>query len=498
MEKEARGFTLTIGLFFDGTGNNAINTQNMLNVVAAGHYDLNDPQAQSILAKYARENFGVSGIRANSYLGYYTNVYWLYTLYKQNTSSSTEEFQYPIYIDGIGTQTGKPDSTIGGGLGISDSGVIAKTNKAVSILAEHIQKALDTIRQEQPGPVPNITSLQFDIFGFSRGAAAARHFANRIQSGDPLIIHAVRQSMHGIAYSGLPAGKTRFIGIFDTVAAIGTPMNGLNPHSANSGEVILTLRPGVADKVFHITAAHECRFNFALNSVKPAWPELALPGVHSDIGGGYLPVITENLFLTRPETQTVPLTHPDEETRVYKQALAQLSKLNTFPTLAPLLRNHKVSTETWFDDRMPLDRYGQMQKRSYAALTLRERIVRNDWAGTALRVMLEAAQSAGVLFDEKREDENFDLSPDLIPLCEKALAMGKAVRAWQAPPVFTEEELDMLAGKYIHCSANWNVIAANDSGIIQGGASPSELISFVNRPDAQWKRTVYNMDGQKV
>uniref|UniRef100_UPI001D0EAFF1 hypothetical protein n=1 Tax=Klebsiella pneumoniae TaxID=573 RepID=UPI001D0EAFF1 len=44
----------------------------------------------------------------------------------------------------------------------------------------------------------------------------------------------------------------------------------------------LTLRPGVAEKVFHITAANECRFNFALNSVKPAWPELALPGAHSD------------------------------------------------------------------------------------------------------------------------------------------------------------------------------------------------------------------------
>jgi len=46
--------------------------------------------------------------------------------------------------------------------------------------------------------------------------------------------------------------------------------------------VKLTLRPGVAEKVFHITAANECRFNFALNSVKPAWPELALPGAHSD------------------------------------------------------------------------------------------------------------------------------------------------------------------------------------------------------------------------
>lgn len=38
-------------------------------------------------------------------------------------------------------------------------------------------------------------------------------------------------------------GKTRFLGIFDTVAAIGTPVNGFNPHSADTGDVNLALRP---------------------------------------------------------------------------------------------------------------------------------------------------------------------------------------------------------------------------------------------------------------
>lgn len=498
MEKQIRGFTLTIGVFFDGTGNNAVNTQNMLNVFAAGHYDLNDPEAQSILVKCARESFGVSGIGATSYIGYYTNVHWLYTLYQRNTFFTTGCYQHPVYIDGIGTTVGKPDNGIGEGLGLSDTGVIAKTNEAVSRLAENIQAALDAIQQAHPDNTPLVTSLQFDIFGFSRGAAAARHFANRIQSADPLIISAIRQGMADVAFNGTPGGKTRFIGIFDTVAAIGSPVNGLNPHSANCGEVRLTLRPGVADKVFHITAAHECRFNFALNSVKPAWPELALPGVHSDIGGGYLPVVAENLFLTRPGTETVPLSQPDDQTRSYKQVVTQLDTLKTFPTLAPLLRNNKVSAETWFDDRMPQDRGGQMQKRSYAALTMRGRQVQNDWSRVALRVMLEAARSAGVLFAEIDEDENFTLPADLTPLNEKALAMGKAVRAWQTPLAFTPTELDILGEKYLHCSANWNVIVLNADGLIQGGAAPAEVISFTNRPDEQWQRTIYNMDGRKI
>ncbi|MEZ2589913.1 phospholipase effector Tle1 domain-containing protein [Pantoea agglomerans] len=497
-KKKKREITLTIGVFFDGTGNNAVNTQNMLKAYTAGHYNLNDPEAESILAKCARENFGVSGTGATSYTGYYTNIHWLSTLYKQTISGKDSDVQVGIYIDGIGTEAGKPDSKLGQGFGISDTGVAAKTNHAVSQLVKAISDAAEDIRSKSGCEIV-INCLQFDIFGFSRGAAAARHFANRIQSEDPAIISAIRQAMTGITFNGSPSGKTRFIGIFDTVAAIGTPVNGLNPHSADTGNVKLTLRPGVAEKVFHITAANECRFNFALNSVKPAWPELALPGVHSDIGGGYLPVTKEDLFLTRPATETVPYSQPGEKTQAYRQAVAQLQTLDKSPCLAPLLRTNEISAETWHDARRPPDRYGQMQKRSFAALTMRGRTVRNDWSRVVLRVMLEAAQEAGVVFDSvDPANPNMTLSDELSSLCDKALVMGKAARSGQTPQAFSQDELDVIAEKYIHCSANWNAIVVNTDGLIYGGASPSELIGFINRPDEQWKRSVYSMDGKKV
>lgn len=497
-KKKKREITLTIGVFFDGTGNNAVNTQNMLKAYTAGHYNLNDPEAESILAKCARENFGVSGTGATSYTGYYTNIHWLSTLYKQTISGKDSDVQVGIYIDGIGTEAGKPDSKLGQGFGISDTGVAAKTNHAVSQLVKAISDAAEDIRSKSGCEIV-INCLQFDIFGFSRGAAAARHFANRIQSEDPAIISAIRQAMTGITFNGSPSGKTRFIGIFDTVAAIGTPVNGLNPHSADTGNVKLTLRPGVAEKVFHITAANECRFNFALNSVKPAWPELALPGVHSDIGGGYLPVTKEDLFLTRPATETVPYSQPGEKTQAYRQAVAQLQTLDKSPCLAPLLRTNEISAETWHDARRPPDRYGQMQKRSFAALTMRGRTVRNDWSRVVLRVMLEAAQEAGVVFDSvDPANPNMTLSDELSSLCDKALVMGKAARSGQTPQAFSQDELDVIAEKYIHCSANWNAIVVNTDGLIHGGASPSELIGFINRPDEQWKRSVYSMDGKKV
>lgn len=497
-QKATREITLTIGVFFDGTGNNAINTDNMLQACTAHNYNLNDAEAEGILGKCARENFNLSEIRSISYSGYYTNVHWLNTLYTRRLVDGKPEFQHSIYIDGIGTEAGKPDSMIGQAFGTSDTGVLAKAGKAVSEIANNIKTALRELKRFIIDEEIIIKSLQFDIFGFSRGAAAARHFANHVHSEDPAIIAAISEGMINITFKGASAGKIRFIGIFDTVAAIGTPANGLNPHNANTGDVNIVLRPGVAEKVFHITAAHECRFNFALNSVKPAWPELALPGVHSDIGGGYLPIVKQNLFLTRPETDTVPLSQLGQQTRGYHQVVKQMALMDSYPAIAPIMRTSVISAETWFDDRMPPSHYGEPQKRSYAAMTLRDRFVKNDWSKVALRVMLDAAQDAGVLFEPiDPVNPNMTLPNELLALCDKAIAMGRSVRAGRSVTDFSPNELDFIAENYIHCSANWNAILADSKRFIRGGASPSEIIGFVNRPDEKWQRTIYNMDGKK-
>lgn len=48
-QRETREITLTIGVFFDGTGNNAINTNNMLKACTAVHFSLTNPEAEGIL-----------------------------------------------------------------------------------------------------------------------------------------------------------------------------------------------------------------------------------------------------------------------------------------------------------------------------------------------------------------------------------------------------------------------------------------------------------------
>ncbi len=493
--KKKREITLTIGVFFDGTGNNAANTADRLAACTGEHYGMSDAESASALAQCIQFNRGVSGTAAGSYLGYYSNVYWLNTLYCPDIRPDAGIGQYAIYIEGIGTEDGAGDNTYGMGTGRGNTGVVRKTDKAVGALTSGIQEYFSRYADARDCI---IKELQFDIFGFSRGAAAARHFANRVFSQDRAIVAAIKAGLEGTEFSGTPGGKTRFLGIFDTVAAIGTPVNGLNPHSADTGDVSLLLRPGVAEKVFHITAQHECRFNFALNSVKPAWPELALPGAHSDIGGGYNPDEHESCFLTRPEFETIPLSTPDTKTQIYRQTCTQLTAMNGYPAIAPLLNAVEVNVDTWHDDRMSADRYGVLQKRSGAALVI-DRTTRNDWSKVVLRVMLDAAQDAGVIFDPiLPKDDNLSLRPELNNLCEKAIVMGRAIRGGHSAPGFTTPEILMLAEKYIHCSANWNSVVRDDQGMVSGAVKPAKLVTFTNRPDERWQRTVYDMDGNKI
>ncbi|VDR27422.1 Uncharacterized conserved protein [Raoultella terrigena] len=202
---------------------------------------MNNEESESALQHCILLDRGLSGTAAGSYLGYYTNVHWLRTLYNQDIPPDTGHGQYAIYIEGVGTEDGMGDSTYGMGTGRGDTGVVRKTDKAVAALTASIQSYL--FRHIEAGACV-IKELQFDIFGFSRGAAAARHFANRVFSQDDEIIAAINAGLNDVEYFGTPGGKTRFLGIFDTVAAIGTPVNGLNPHSADSGEVNLAAASG--------------------------------------------------------------------------------------------------------------------------------------------------------------------------------------------------------------------------------------------------------------
>lgn len=485
-----REIVLTIGVFFDGTGNNLLNTNLRMQKCNPENYGL-DARTLKDFNQRCIKKTGFDGTEAGSYLNYYTNIYWLNKLYHKEPElkDGIKNIQRDIYIEGIGTENNKADSLWGMGLGNNDTGVIAKTDRAMIQLRRVLTEVVGALR----GKDITIASLQFDVFGFSRGAAAARHFTNRVFEQDLVLVRTIATAFQPVEYQGKPAGEVQFLGLFDTVTAVGGMLDGLDPHDGNNLAVKIGLPPGVAKQVFHLTAMHECRYNFCLNSVKAQWPELSLPGAHADIGGGYNPQEEEYLFLSRPAVETVLADVPTEATSVYQKAVQQADTLPYYFALAPMLPSGVMKVETNTDEKVSPDHLGNAKKRVAAAVTF-QRIVSNDWSKVALRVMYEVAKEAGVVFDAMQENNDYSWPTELDAICQKALSQAKNAFNGANSLQFSSDELNTI-GKYIHCSANWNAVDYHLKNNISSAVSSSETFSFVNRPDENWTRTVYDMAG---
>jgi len=498
--KEVPGITLTIGMFFDGTGNNIFNIdKRLLNTCTNMDVGLNSEDVESCINK-----LDISSNGAGSYLGYYSNIHWLNALYTQDNIISTNKSQYQraVYVQGIGTAKDQEDSLIGMGIGEVFEGVIDKVNEGISLIAEEINR----LTGRKGGDSFAIENIQFDVFGFSRGAAAARHFANCVRNGDKKIQLAITQGLGGRNQHGKPAGEVRFLGLFDTVCAVGSVTDLFDVHDGVNPGVQLALPLDVAQHVFQITAMHEARYNFSLNSIKEAWPELSLPGVHSDIGGGYNPNEQEYYFLTEPVGETVRIDVANESTRVYKNTMAKLPDLRVIPALKYILPSGEVKEECWYDYIVDMDkqRAGTIEKRVGAGISLK-RIVPNDWSKVALRVMLDAAKEVGLEFNDIDPlSPDMKLPDELETLSQKAISQGRAVRVGAAQDFFTYDEL-LIIGKYIHCSANWNPLKFKNVWLdgkqvrtVYNAEKSTHLLGFINMPNLNWIRSVWNMKGKLV
>lgn len=129
-----------------------------------------------------------------------------------------------------------------------------------------------------------IKVINISIVGFSRGAALARAFSNRV-------IKSCKQEGDELLYNGYPL-RLNFMGIFDTVASFGVPAANVQLPFLDRD---LVLSPKV-ERCVHYVAAHEVRFSFPVDLIRkkgqfanPNWAEKTYPGVHSDVGGGYKP-----------------------------------------------------------------------------------------------------------------------------------------------------------------------------------------------------------------
>lgn len=146
-------------------------------------------------------------------------------------------------------------------------------------------------RNTDPGIVKQI---YVSVFGFSRGAAAARAFANWLVALCKLDAELLGRS--GTTLGGFPVNFD-FLGLFDTVSSVGLA-NTLNTADGHWGwaDAEVSLRvPKEFVECLHLVSGHEIRRSFPLDSIsfkgmfESGRTEVVYPGVHSDIGGGYLP-----------------------------------------------------------------------------------------------------------------------------------------------------------------------------------------------------------------
>ena len=178
-----------------------------------------------------------------------------------NVANFCEAYDPPdkvCYAAGPGTRFGKFGRIIGGGTGI---GGRTRITEAYEVLCENWAAGDEII----------------DIIGFSRGAALALDFANRIAED------GVRRAESKDVVADNPV--IRFLGLWDVVSSFGIPID-IGPipfQKINIGHD--SELPAKVEYCFHAMAMDERRETFAITRIMNAY-EVWFRGVHSDIGGG--------------------------------------------------------------------------------------------------------------------------------------------------------------------------------------------------------------------
>jgi Uncharacterized alpha/beta hydrolase domain (DUF2235) len=301
-ENNRNSINVNLNIFFDGTGNNKTNTEAR---------DENSPKHEDY-KKYSNQF-------DDSYENDYTNVARGF-----NAINPTAEKQVAVYVEGMGTNDLKWDDKIPGvAFGKGDTGVPAKVTKGCLYAGDMMA------RKGYSGK--KIDYLFVNVYGFSRGAAAARHFIHvaskkarysspkkvddkiskyyiysEYQFSDEDLVDAHQFELkledtafidkHGYFGACLLKNEINprfivfnFVGLYDCVASYG--MN----HDSNTEQ--LNLKSITKAKfIYHLASDDEYRKNFPLTDINSAGIkgiEFLLPGVHSDIGGSYLDNVKE-------------------------------------------------------------------------------------------------------------------------------------------------------------------------------------------------------------
>ncbi len=241
-----------IGVFFDGTGNNK---------------EVDIPKQRT------------------------TNVAKLWYVYIHDESKLAR-----AYYHGVGSSGGL-DSFFGGAFGADGK---ARVMRQIEIVSEFFTRGTNGVAADKV----------IDVYGFSRGAAQARDFINEIRNRgipdrtqppekyDDVYVGFDMPPVQVPVYPRIRGIRAGVMGIFDTVSSFGLAGNNVDIGYN------FTVDPFYIQKVIHLVAEDETRANFCVQSIRgedaqgpeplpgegTRMIEMAIPGAHSDVGGGYEPV----------------------------------------------------------------------------------------------------------------------------------------------------------------------------------------------------------------
>lgn len=338
---------VTMAMFFDGTGNNFHNTD--------------ERKMQSEIYKEIHKDDHTS-----SYENEYSNVARLYNNYSQDE----DKYVFAQYIQGMGTTWQKEDDTkAGAGLAKGSTGIPLRVKHACQLVADTLSSS-SIVKKNN---IKEVNILTVDLFGFSRGSAAARHFIHEItkpaqksidkkdEMGNKAVLSFEDENGNKIkgnedikltdfpeyGYLGAYCRQAnvkiktiviRFAGLYDTVSSYhnaalinSMPDTGTDaPKMFKNDTAELHLNAiAKARTIFHFTAADEHRGNFSLTDIRSAGEtsghlsqlfnksgklskSFSLPGVHSDVGGCYADNFSD-LVVFNTQTGTQMLINDTKE-----------------------------------------------------------------------------------------------------------------------------------------------------------------------------------------
>ncbi|WP_063337725.1 MULTISPECIES: phospholipase effector Tle1 domain-containing protein [unclassified Marinomonas] len=310
--------TLRLGVFFDGTNNNTYSAQWGKTQFEGyyykwkSHFDRETKSSPNFpINRLSEQCFKTpnDGAVEGSATNEVTNVEKLKNMYLE------KKYLDGVYIDrfyftGVGTDneednTKPADESInyGKGLALGDYGLETKMDFAIQKIADDFANIIKDAKNKSELEIDGLTKIEFDVFGFSRGAATGRDFINHVLDGPDgelatKIIEACDKEglVFSLGFDWLENKncEVTFAGLYDTVASLVNIYYGdIKAHNAENKGIRLWLDPERVSRVVHLTAHPEAeyRYNFCLNLINdpdtPHFHEYVLPGSHSDLGGGY-------------------------------------------------------------------------------------------------------------------------------------------------------------------------------------------------------------------